>query len=174
MQVRQSAGSRRVGVRAELIPDPGELVKTLIGSRLRLHKGVIMSRVPMQMRPDTFSMRCRRPVRPCGVNRRVGVVAVPTSGWSQLMKTVIGSRRRCDMGVIRSRPPMLVPLIGSRRRWCQVLKRPLPRSRVQMQVHRSILSMQGRPSVRPSVATAPIRVVAEHIPDPGQVVSSPL
>ena len=57
--------------------------------------------------------------------------------------------------------------IGSHRRWGKVLKRSLPRSLVQMQVHRSTLSMHGRPSVRPSVATAPIRVVAEPILDPG-------
>ena len=32
--------------------------------------------------------------------------------------------------------------------------------------------MRGRPSVRPSVATAPIRVVAEPKSDPGQVAKS--
>ena len=134
IQVRQSAGSPRVGVRAELIPDPGELMNTLIGSRRRSHKGVIGSRVPMQVRPrgHSLSMRCHRPVSPYGENRRVGVVAVPIPGWSQLIKTLIASQRRCDMGVIRYRAPMLVPLIGSRHRWCKVITRSLPRPRIQI------------------------------------------
>ena len=109
----------------------------------------------------SLSMRHRRLVGPCGENRTVGVVAVPVPGWSQLMKTLIGSRRRLEMGGIRYRAPMLVSLMGSRRRWCKVLKRPLPRSRVQIQVHRITPSVQGRPSVRPIVTTAPFRVVAE-------------
>ena len=135
---------RRIGVRAELVPDPGELINTLIGSRRRLHKGV-----PMQMRPGTLPMRCSRPVSPYGESRRVGVGVVPIPGRSQLIKTLIGSQRRCDMGVIRYRAPMLVSLIGSWRRWCKVLKRPLPRSYVQEQVHRNTLSIQGAPVSAP-------------------------
>ena len=86
-------------------------MKPLIGSRRRLHKGVIRSRVPIQVRPGTLSMRCCRSVIPHGENRRVGVVAVPVPGWLQLIKTLIGSQSRCDMGVIRYRAQMLVSLI---------------------------------------------------------------
>ena len=104
------------------------------------------SRLSMLVHPITRFMLGRPLVRPSVATASVCVVAEPLPDLGQAAKSLIGSWHWWDEAVIRSR---------------------LPR-----QVHPSTHSMRGRPSMRPSAATAYRDVIAELLPGPGWLTTS--